>query len=517
MMKYARKNQLKQAEMQGNELQIVSREAGSRKMTKQFEKKHLKQLKNQSQSGRSMIEMLGVLAIIAILSIGGIVGFRLAMNYYQANQITHEMNIMRTDAQIKIAQGAEKLMLGDPYDSGNIQFNGYKTDFDCLYLETETSTPDDVASCAVANAYYIELLEIPEGVCKPLANLIDKMDNEIAFYINDKSVDATEEKGACSEGLNTLKVIFGADSNSNAVKCDTDAECESLESTPVCDETRHVCVECTEDDDCPYNTDYCEDNVCKTCDSGVWNGEECVECTTDDDCTDTPDTPKCNITTNQCVECLTYSDCTDTPETPQCDETSHTCKSCAEIDPEKPLWADNECKACPANKPWNGESCGCRNNDDCNTNEFEFCNTYNTSECGKNNLNQFPDQGSCEQISYEKITVEDKGIYYISKNPLDFWSAERFCQVVGDKELNEVHVPSTEELGCPANLFSWCPDDSLQKSLQNTKEWNTDIHIWTNTIQDECIFYGIRLCDGYTYGFFLHHDYAAPVYALCVE
>ncbi len=120
-------------------------------------KKQLKQAKNQAQDGRSLVEMLGVLAIIAILSIGGIVGYKLAMNYYQANQIAHEMNIMRTDAQIKIAQGTEELTLGDPYDSGNIQFNGYKTDFDCLYMETETSTPDDVASCAVANAYYIEM------------------------------------------------------------------------------------------------------------------------------------------------------------------------------------------------------------------------------------------------------------------------------------------------------------------------------------------------------------------------
>ena len=88
-------------------------------MIKQFEKKQFKQLENQSQSGRSMIEMLGVLAIIAILSIGGIIMFRYAMNYYQANQIAHEMNIMRTDAQIKIAQGTEKLILGEPYDPIN--------------------------------------------------------------------------------------------------------------------------------------------------------------------------------------------------------------------------------------------------------------------------------------------------------------------------------------------------------------------------------------------------------------
>ena len=168
-MKYVRKNLLKQAEMQENELQIVSREMGSRKMTMQSKKQIKNQsqagymqsnepqiageeagkrnrIKTHSQSGRSMIEMLGVLAIIAILSIGGIVGFRLAMNYYQANQIAHEMNMMRTDAQIKIAQGAEELMLGEPYDPvsdsqlGHIQFNdAYLVDFDCIYMKTEIS------------------------------------------------------------------------------------------------------------------------------------------------------------------------------------------------------------------------------------------------------------------------------------------------------------------------------------------------------------------------------------------
>ena len=39
--------------------------------------------------------------LYACLSIGGIVGFRLAINYYQANQIGHELNMMRTDAQGK--------------------------------------------------------------------------------------------------------------------------------------------------------------------------------------------------------------------------------------------------------------------------------------------------------------------------------------------------------------------------------------------------------------------------------
>lgn len=44
------------------------------------------------QSGRSMVEMLGVLSIIGVLSIGGTVGYTIAMNNYQADQIIDASN-----------------------------------------------------------------------------------------------------------------------------------------------------------------------------------------------------------------------------------------------------------------------------------------------------------------------------------------------------------------------------------------------------------------------------------------
>ena len=187
-----------------------------------------KQVQNEAQEGRSMIEMLGVLAIIAILSIGGIVGYKLAMNHYQANQIAHEINLMRTDAQIKIAQGTENLTLGSPYDENKINFNDYGTVFGCALADEDTVELGDIP-CHVANAYYIELKEIPEGVCKPLARLINGMDNLIDFYVNDPNA-AEENKDTCNKDFNTLTVIFGADSD--AVKCDDVSECP--ENLPIC-------------------------------------------------------------------------------------------------------------------------------------------------------------------------------------------------------------------------------------------------------------------------------------------
>ncbi len=381
-------------------------------------------IETRSQSGRSMVEMLGVLAIIAILSIGGIVGFRLAMNYYQANQIAHEMNMMRTDAQIKIAQGTEELVLGNPYDDGNINFNNYETVFDCLDMETETSTPDKVVSCAVANAYYIELQNIPEGVCKPLANLIDKMDNEVAFYINGKSVDVTEgEKGACNEEFNTLRVIFGADSDSNAVKCDTDAECESLESTPFCNETRHVCVQCKEDDDCPYNTDYCEDNTCKTCESGIWNGTDCVECTTNSDCKN-PTTPYCNLTSNRCEPCENDSQC-DTAQKEHCKISTGECVVC---DENTEVW-DEKLKDCRPAK-----SC-----EELNCPMDTFCKSSGCTGC---NGDIITESESCAGAQYECLNLASwttKMNNYIRSNwEMNWWSAKRFCEAHHNKPMIKI-------------------------------------------------------------------------------
>ena len=41
---------------------------------------------NKNESGRSMVEILAVLAIVGVLSIGGVAGYTMAMNRYQAGQ-----------------------------------------------------------------------------------------------------------------------------------------------------------------------------------------------------------------------------------------------------------------------------------------------------------------------------------------------------------------------------------------------------------------------------------------------
>ncbi len=238
-------------------------------------RKSKKQVQNQSQSGRSMVEMLGVLAVIGVLSIGGIVGYKLAMNHYQANQIAHEMNMMRTDAQVKIAQGTENLTLGSPYDDHKINFNDYKTNFDCALANEEEVILNDV-SCYAANAYYIELQEIPEDVCQPLVRLINGMDNLIDFYVNEPDAEGVG-KDTCDEGNNTLTAIFGADSDSNAIKCDDAEGPECPENLPIC--LNHICVECETNAQCTAKgkDPHCHKatHTCEPCpDGGTYSHEE---------------------------------------------------------------------------------------------------------------------------------------------------------------------------------------------------------------------------------------------------
>ncbi len=463
-MKYAIKNQLKQAEMQGNELQIVSRETGSRKMTKQFEKKHLKQFKNQSQSGRSMVEMLGVLAIIAVLSIGGIVGYRLAMNHYQASQIAHEMNIMRTDAQIKIAQGTEKLTLGAPYDAHKINFNNYDTAFGCKYVNEDDFISEETVSCQIANAYYIELPKIPDGVCQPLTRLINGIDNLIAFSVNDSEY---EEGGTCQEGENDLYAVFSGETVSDLTHCERDDDCDELESTPVCDLSRHVCVECTEEKGCEGESEYCENNVCKSCDEGlVWNGTDCVECTADGDCTDTPDTPVCNTETNTCVECLNNQNCIEKDtNNPVCNSDTNTCEPC----PPKSIFYEGEC-----------HTYECRTNEDCADKGSDYyCYLYEgyqwDSEWENKPGTYF--SGSCHKAETDKISG---GIthYVKSKDIMTWWSAQRFC-----KALNMTPV-SSSDISCEdVNELASCTS-SMVANLRDDFPIVGTYGLWLEPIDD---------------------------------
>ncbi len=481
MTMQARQNQLKQAEIQGNKAKIVQGKTESRKMTMQSKKQIQNQaqagymqnnepktvcgeagkqnrIKTHSQSGRSMIEMLGVLAIIAILSIGGIVGYRLAMNYYQANQIAHELNMMRTDAQIKIAQGTENLTLGSPYDAHKINFNNYDTAFGCKYVDENDLISDETVSCRIANAYFVELPKIPNGVCQPLARLINGMDNLIAFSVNDSEY---EEGGNCQEGENDLYAVFSGETISDLTHCERDDDCKELESTPVCDLSRHVCVECTEEKGCEGD-EHCENNTCVTCASGVWNGTDCVECTEDNDC--------------------------------------------LKKGTEKPVCNENKCEPCPDGQQWKESAQGCaayecRTNEDCTDGKYCYFKTDGKNgecnlESGKTEgcYGEWKDEtqgGTCKDVNSAfrsiKATIKSQE-YVVSNESMTWWSACRLCAANAGRDDSDCVYPTTAtpDFMLDASILECNPAVNINSKQHGCCYLNgTDISIGSNASKED--------------------------------
>ena len=413
--------------------------------------KSKKQVQNQAQDGRSMVEMLGVLAIIGVLSIGGIVGYKLAMNHYQASQIAHEMNIMRTDAQIKIAQGTEKLTLGSPYDENKINFNNYDTAFGCKYVNEDDIISEQPVSCQIANAYFIELPKIPDGVCQPLIRLINGMDNLIAFSVNDSEY---EEGGNCQEGENDLYAVFSGETVSDLTHCEGDDDCKELETTPYCDLSRHVCVRCYEDSQCAHNQ-YCEDNVCKSCNEGlVWNGTDCVECTEDNDCLKKgTEKPICNTDTNTCEPC-----------------------------PDGQQWKESA-QGCAAYE--------CRTNEDCTDGKYCYFKANGMQTGCTGEWNDETQGGTCKDVNgaFQSITATIKNQeYVVSNESMTWWSACRLCAANAGRDDSDCVYPTTAtpDFMLDASILECNPAVNINSKQHGCCYLNgTDISIGSNVSKED--------------------------------
>ncbi len=474
MTKYARKNQLNYAEMQRNKEQIVSGEE---------EKKN--RIKTRSQSGRSMVEMLGVLAIIAILSIGGIVGYKLAMNYYQADQIANEINLMRNDLKVKYALGNEELILGDPYDdtpenedySGHLstQYDRYPVDYDCI-IRGNKESKNELYNCREADAYYIVVGNISKGVCKPLTTLVAAMDGRLEMDIN--GTPYTGGDSCTSDENNEIYVEFDAedvngnyDSNRPEGWCGKDGDCDT--SRPICDIANNECVECTENADCSNNKPVCNIELgnCESCppETPKWNGEECVECTTNTDClAKGTENPICNTETNTCEPCPA--------ETPlwynnKCVECT-TNANCFEKGTDEPVCnAENTCEPCPEGEAWNDEfkecvAISCKENSDCNTKgkNHYYCHFATTTSCsGQTGF------GTCVDKDKNKVVI---GQYVAKKSSMTRQSTKNFCAMHGKRmiKIADLDCAHNSSIDLTTRGFFYCHKDIAQDVKSSAEE-----------------------------------------------
>ena len=95
-------------------------------------------MKHTNETGRSMVEMLGVLAIIGVLSIGGIAGYTMAMNKYEANQIVNAVMHAAVECRTGNGENAIKEIVAE-----NDYFQG--------------TTPDTSLKCADSDRGTIEI------------------------------------------------------------------------------------------------------------------------------------------------------------------------------------------------------------------------------------------------------------------------------------------------------------------------------------------------------------------------
>ena len=159
-----------------------------------------------NECGRSMVEILGVLAIIGVLSIGGIQGYTYAMNKNQANNAVGELNALNTLVSSWFLTPHENnaiMALGNPYDNGHIISSNINFDYGCG-ADTESNEPCDIDE----TGYYFILDNIPQGVCRNIAEMTSNMQYYVEHHINDN----IDEIGTnCVDGNNRIEIFFDTD------------------------------------------------------------------------------------------------------------------------------------------------------------------------------------------------------------------------------------------------------------------------------------------------------------------
>ena len=232
----------------------------------------------QKQFGRSMVEMLGVLAIIGVLSIGGILGYRIAVNKYQANQILDDVN-----------RFAFTIIERSPLSDGEIS----SADFVKTSPYTITAEND-----AEENYFYVEVHDVPKGVCHELVN---KKSDDFEIYAGTQGNYLYQGDGSICDGTNRMLFVFG----------DVDELCKH---TPG--EGEQACVHgCVCDGACLTDVKTgekvcCDNNTQKACNGACY--DECDE-------NHRFDNDSCSC------ECFPISYCSST-----LDDTNCTCSSCSD-------------------------------------------------------------------------------------------------------------------------------------------------------------------------------------------
>ena len=149
-----------------------------------------------AQTGRTILEMLAVLAIVGVLSIGGLLGYRLVMIRYKANETIHDVMLRATNVPMV--------------------WNDYASLYDYKYIFPEL-IPNDVNPVGYAVEtwaepidsdffYRVEVKDMPYEVCR---HIISMKPTDIALYKAGDEIDRTGVDSSQNDcGRNTINMYF---------------------------------------------------------------------------------------------------------------------------------------------------------------------------------------------------------------------------------------------------------------------------------------------------------------------
>ena len=149
-----------------------------------------------AQTGRTILEMLAVLAIVGVLSIGGLLGYRLVMIRYKANETIHDVMLRATNVPMV--------------------WNDYASLYNYKYIFPEL-IPNDVNPVGYAVEtwaepidsdffYRVEVKDMPYEVCR---HIISMKPTDIALYKAGDEIDRTGVDSSQNDcGRNTINMYF---------------------------------------------------------------------------------------------------------------------------------------------------------------------------------------------------------------------------------------------------------------------------------------------------------------------
>ncbi len=125
-----------------------------------------------------------------------------------------------------------------------------------------------------------------------------------------RECSATDNGMACSGATPVCETSTHSSKFGQCVSC-TAMGMECTGAMPICDSKTDTCRACTSDKDCKAPTPAC------ATDASDPKVGTCVQCTNSSYCSGTMSTPVCDTTSDMCVQCATNADCQD-PSKPNC-------------------------------------------------------------------------------------------------------------------------------------------------------------------------------------------------------